>query len=266
MRSTTYMIKLKLKPIHEVGLVRNMVGVFVCILALSLLLYILVIHPMEGDKASSLANMFSFAATLFAPVAAILLINNWKHQVKHEKLMDCLAEVFKIFRTLHIRLLNLKLEKKYHISPYIYNEINNEDFKNHILKIRSSYKDEINEIKELYYDLNKAVGLFVFLSENEEEKLIKISDEYFRITHSLEKIYFDYSEIFLAEKLSYNPYENIEINLNFNTYCIQIEYSSDEEKQRSMNNPNKFIFLSTKYLTQIRDEAKETLMEIRSKI
>lgn len=85
--------KLKLTPISDVSLVRNLFNSFVCILAYSILFYIILIYPLDGDKASSLASMFSFAATLYAPVGAFFLIDNWKSQTKYNEKLKILSDL-----------------------------------------------------------------------------------------------------------------------------------------------------------------------------
>jgi len=86
-------IKKRLSPTCVVSLISKLIGSFALILASSLLVYIFIIYPVEGDKASSLASMFGFAATLFAPIAALFLLDNWKEQTKYNALLGYIADI-----------------------------------------------------------------------------------------------------------------------------------------------------------------------------
>lgn len=83
----------KLTPISNVSLIRNLFGSFLCIFSYSILIYIIFIFPLDGDKASSLASMFGFSATLFAPVGAWFLVVNWKEQTKYNEQLAILASM-----------------------------------------------------------------------------------------------------------------------------------------------------------------------------
>ncbi|MBN6535080.1 hypothetical protein JZM39_04735 [Acinetobacter pittii] len=161
----------KLTPISEVSLHRNLIGTFTCILAFSLLIYILIIYPLDGDKASSLASMFSFSATLFAPIAALFLLDSWKAQaIYNEKKehADTILEVLSILKYSLIEKIDtingLKKVKEFAVINNLYYGYNNNDdyitselFKKsiHIQYFKDNSLHNINDPLSFYSDLER---------------------------------------------------------------------------------------------------------------
>lgn len=104
---------IKLISMRKVSLNRKLIGVFTCILVFSLLIYIVAIYPLNGDKASSLASMFGFAATLFAPVAALFLLDNWKEQVKYNEQINCLTAIHRNLHNIRNNIIDIREQDNY---------------------------------------------------------------------------------------------------------------------------------------------------------
>ncbi|NAS05483.1 hypothetical protein GPS47_07725 [Acinetobacter haemolyticus] len=70
----------------KISVVIKLLITYLTLLAICFLLYALVVLPVTGaEKVNSIIGLLGWSATLFAPMAALVLINNWKDQVKHEK-------------------------------------------------------------------------------------------------------------------------------------------------------------------------------------
>lgn len=132
----------KLTPMNEVSLHRNLIGVFTCILAFSLLIYIVIIYPLDGDKASSLASTFGFSATLFAPIAALFLLDNWKDQAKYNEQINCLTAIHKSLHDIRNNIINIREQDNFFYFHKLVRQLvdNNKEYIN-IEKLRIKFED-----------------------------------------------------------------------------------------------------------------------------
>lgn len=156
-------------PLQETSLGRLLIGVFVCILSYSLLIYIFIIYPLEGDKASSLASMFGFSAMLFAPVAAYFLIDDWKNPLNFSIENDYKREILKKIRL--IRPLEYKYDRL--LSNYSLYK-GNPGF---TIPIDITDRD----VEELIDLINELLGLIeeYYLLTEKDESIKDIKDRYY---------------------------------------------------------------------------------------
>ncbi|MDC4739982.1 hypothetical protein NQ810_18935, partial [Acinetobacter baumannii] len=81
--------------VKKIDLIAKLIITYIVILAFCFLLYALVVLPTTGaEKVNAIIGLLGWSATLFAPVAAFILINNWKEQIKHEKALECLTGIY----------------------------------------------------------------------------------------------------------------------------------------------------------------------------
>ena len=132
----------KLTPMNEVNLHRNLIGVFTCILAFSLLIYIVIIYPLDGDKASSLASIFGFSATLFAPIAALFLLDNWKDQAKYSEQINCLTAIHKNLHDIRNNIINIREQDNFfYFHKLVRQLVNNNKEHINVEKLRIKFED-----------------------------------------------------------------------------------------------------------------------------
>ncbi len=204
---------LKLTPIREVSLHRNLIGAFTCILAFSLLIYIVIIYPLDGDKASSLASMFGFAATLFAPIAALFLLDNWKIQKKYEMEKEIIIKV--IDKT---TLIDRDLKKfcTYHFAI--------EKIQNEIVALHNYKEFNVSKRQDQLLELAADIKLISLITK--DEVIISLYNQFEGQVLHLDKLN---KNFYLS---LYPPYyKKIDRPFREQTILEKGPYKSDEEKE-----------------------------------
>lgn len=78
----------------KVDLIGKLIITYVFILALCFLLYALVVLPVNGaEKVNAIIGLLGWSATIYAPIAALFLIDNWKDQTKYNEQLAILASM-----------------------------------------------------------------------------------------------------------------------------------------------------------------------------
>ncbi|EHU2106863.1 hypothetical protein A1E39_RS09515 [Acinetobacter baumannii] len=251
----------KLKLLSEINLARNLIISFICILLFSLLIYMLVIYPLNGDKASSLASMFGFAATLFTPIAAFILINNWKEQVKHEKALECLSNAFNEISQFHYTLYYLKQSNKPDEIKKNFLVMDLEDFTDYTSEVIKEFEKTNQDISKIYNSLSTFIFQFKLIFEKEDDRFEYILDSYFKIHWVFLKIINEYLSFLITAKKINNSLETLEDNELFQVREMQLKYNSDPNSQK--NSDGNYIFMSSLYLAEVKKNSLEILKNIR---
>lgn len=170
----------KLKPLREVNLARNLISSFICILLFSLLIYIIVIYPLEGDKASSLASMFGFAATLFAPIAALFLLDNWKVQAKYNEQINCLTAIHKNLHDIRNNIINIREQDNYfYFHKLVRQLVHNDREQINFEKLRITFEDYFfKEIERSIRDITFYNSQLALIINNPDFNLFGIEFHY----------------------------------------------------------------------------------------
>lgn len=110
------------------------------------------------DKATLLVSLFSFTATLSAPVIAFLFYDSWKSQTKFNRVTNNIIELQKI---LHDFASSLKGLRQRIIFPHTRNKFNGieEDYTNILKKLFDKKMEEINEAEKLKYQAIKILSI-----------------------------------------------------------------------------------------------------------
>lgn len=259
-------LMLNIKVFHniKINLVIKMITTFIFVLVISLLIYKFFIYPLSGDKASSLASMFGFAATLFAPIAAFLLINNWKEQLKHEKGLESLSNAFNEICSIHFILYYLKKSGKTDEIKENFEKLNNEDFLKYT-KETLEYFEEINEkISQHYNNLSTTLSQFSIIKEIDEERFEYILDSYFMIQWNFLTIVKDYINFLMSAKKNGQNLNLLKKNELFIVREIQLKYIKNPEYQK--NNDGTYLFMSSLDLALIKRKSLQLLIEERKKL
>lgn len=67
---------------------------YICLLALCLIFYTLIVLPTNGaEKVNAIIGLLGWSATIFAPIAAFYLIDNWKEQTKYNEQLSTLSSM-----------------------------------------------------------------------------------------------------------------------------------------------------------------------------
>lgn len=103
-KKKTINLSKRLTPISSRSLGDNLFSTYICIVSWSLVIYIYLISPLDGDKASSLASMFGYSAGIFAPIAAFFLINSWKEETKYNEQISCLTNIHSLLHEIKNKL------------------------------------------------------------------------------------------------------------------------------------------------------------------
>ncbi len=248
----------------KINLAIKMIATFIFVLVSSLLIYKLFIYPLNGDKASSLASMFGFAATLFAPLAAFILINNWKEQVKHEKALECLATAFSEINSIHFTMHHLKKTNKPEEIKKKFTAMTTEDFLIYTNEVLLEYEYINDKISEHYTKLTTVLYQFSLITEKEEPSFEYILNSYFRIQWLLPHVINQYLQFLVTAKKINNNLETFNDHELFQVREMQLQFNRDPEKQKNID--GNYIFLTTLNLAEIKEYSSNILKSVRKNI
>ncbi|HEO1817531.1 TPA: hypothetical protein VAM31_002622 [Acinetobacter baumannii] len=207
---------------------------------------------------SFIKDVFSIVMSVLAPYAAVILFTDWKAQAHHQRSLDLLIEVRSSFSALHRSIMRLKLNDSFTI---IHREYKNIQFKDLIDAKREKFKGEVEKLTIAFDDLDhKLKGLYL-VSGCKDNPFKSVSDEYFKITFSLNDIYYDYTKSILIAHLNKKKYTDLMNDYLFKIRFVQLRYVGDE---------NLFLdgveipsFMSQKYLTKLNDDVDKITKQFR---
>lgn len=236
----------------KISFIAKLIIVYVVLLVICFLVYSLVVLPTNGaEKVNAIIGLLSWSATIFAPIAAFFLLDNWKEQKRFELKKEYIALTLHDLRKLNSNLINMLTQ------------ISNIESTEYKLVIVSSYLDSerlsnINLIHNIYSNLK----VYSHLSNHTEIDEIFYGFEqhnYFVEIYYKEVIkrYFNYFNQFTKDRLSANVNNigNLDINRAYvgnesdsiKNHVIYIkEYISKPQKYQRTAEPKDYV-LTYKY-------------------
>jgi hypothetical protein len=85
----------------KIKLVGKLILAYFLLIGICFLIYILVVIPEPGvDKVNSIIGLLGWSATIFTPIAAFILLDSWKNQIKYnarlEQIINIIDELSKL--------------------------------------------------------------------------------------------------------------------------------------------------------------------------
>ncbi|MDC5223261.1 hypothetical protein NRA24_14140, partial [Acinetobacter baumannii] len=75
-------------------LIIKLVITYIFLLAICFIIYALIVLPVTGaEKVNAIIGLMGWSATIFAPIAAFYLIDNWKDQAKYNEQLTTLTSM-----------------------------------------------------------------------------------------------------------------------------------------------------------------------------
>lgn len=90
----------------KIDLIAKLFITYIFILALCFLVYSLVVLPTNGaEKVNAIIGLLGWSATIFAPIAAIFLLDNWKDQKAYELRKEYISFLLHDLRSVFSKIL-----------------------------------------------------------------------------------------------------------------------------------------------------------------
>ncbi|EHU1490314.1 hypothetical protein A1Z75_RS08465 [Acinetobacter baumannii] len=248
--------------VKKIDLIAKLIITYIVILAFCFLLYVLVVLPTTGaEKVNAIIGLLGWSATLFAPVAAFILINNWKEQIKHEKALECLTGIYNEISQFHFTIFYLKNSNKPDEIKRNFNSMDLKDFINYSKEIFIEFEEIQQSISKIYNNLGTLTSQYKLIFETEDERFEYILDHYFKIYWTLLKLISDYLKFYTSAKQLNQEIEIYQDHELFKVREMQLQYNKDPTTQR--NSDGSYIFMSSLYLAEIKKNSLIILRNIR---
>lgn len=251
--------------IKKIDLIAKLTITYIVILAFCFLLYALVVLPTTGaEKVNAIIGLLGWSATLFAPVAAFILINNWKEQIKHEKALECLSGIFNEISQFHFTIYYLKNGNKPEEIKRNFNSMNLEEFTTYSKEVLKEFEETHQTISKIYNNLSTLISQYKLIFEKEDERFEYILDNYFKIHWVFLKLINDYLKYYTTAKQlnqSIDFYKDHEL---FKAREMQLQYNNDPSKQKNFD--GSYIFMSSLYLAEVKKNSLNILRNIRKEL
>lgn len=233
----------------KINLAIKMIATFILVLVISLLIYKLFIYPLNGDKASSLASMFGFAATLFTPIAAFFLLDSWKEQKRFELKKEYVALILHDLRNLYSNLINMLTH------------IKNIESTEHKLIIVSSYlnSEKLSNIN-LVHNIYSNIKVYSHLSKNTE-----IEGIFYDFEHHNYFVEIYYKEAIKRYSNYYIQFTQDRSKTNIDNLDIKRAYVGNEKKSIQNHVFHIMAYLSKPQIYQRYSESEEYVLTYKFK-
>ncbi|MDC5530294.1 hypothetical protein OHX10_02215 [Acinetobacter baumannii] len=251
--------------IKKIDLIAKLIITYIVILALCFLLYALVVLPTTGaEKVNAIIGLLGWSATLFAPVAAFILINNWKEQIKHEKALECLSGVFNEISQFHFTIYYLKSSNKPAEIKRNFNSMNLEEFTIYSKEVLKEFEETHQTISNIYNSLSTLIYQYKLIFEKEDERFEYILDSYFKIHWTFLKLINDYLKFYITAKQLNQPIDFFKDHELFKVREMQLQYNKDPSKQKNLD--GSYLFMSSLYLAEVKKNSLDILRNIRKEL
>lgn len=139
-------------------LLGKLIVTYASILAMCFLLYCLVVLPTNGaEKVNAIIGLLGWSATIFAPIAAYILLDNWKDQKKYELKKEYIGIILSDLRPIFTKIL------------IVYSNVANINKVQDSLVINKEYLDyKALNIGDKITSLNGSLKLFSKIEKNSE--------------------------------------------------------------------------------------------------
>ncbi|WP_151799068.1 hypothetical protein [Acinetobacter calcoaceticus] len=133
--------------IKTIELTAKLLITYIVILAICFLIYALVVLPTSGaEKVNAIIGLLGWSATIFAPIAAFYLIDNWKDQAKYNEQLSTLSSLINETLLLVKNITNIRTNEK--VGQHLVNCYQLFSIENVlILKTKEEIKAEFNTSK-----------------------------------------------------------------------------------------------------------------------
>lgn len=112
----------------KVDLIGKLFISYVLILAICFLLYSLVVLPTnEAEKVNAIIGLLGWSATIFTPIAALFLLNQWKNQTHYNARLELLSLMYAELNQLTLKIIEYRENNPlaiFLISNYEHQKIN----------------------------------------------------------------------------------------------------------------------------------------------
>lgn len=195
---------------HKFELIVKLFLSYICLLLLCFLFYALVVLPVtEAEKVNAIIGLFGWSATIYAPIAAYVLLDNWKAQNHYIVKINILIEMLDTIELFSKAIDNLRSEDIY--EPLLKNEID--------------FELDLNKLQFELYDLYENI--------NQYRKKIEILESKIKLIQNKD----DQNTVFgvalkKAEELSLMLYKDI---IWIYTRCYMVKREIYDKGQRPKN-------------------------------
>lgn len=251
--------------IKKIELVAKLTITYIVLLAFCFLLYTFVVLPTkDAEKINAIIGLLGWSATLFAPVAAFILINNWKEQVKHEKALECLTGLYNEISQLHFTIFYLKKNNKPDEIKIQFNSMNLEEFINYSKDVIKEFEEIQRSISKTYNNIGTLTSQYKLIFQKDDDRFEYILDNYFKIYWTLLNIINDYVNFYINAKKINKKIEFYQDDALFKVREMQLQYNKDPVKQKNLD--GSYIFMSSLYLAEVKKKSLDILMHIRGNL
>ncbi|GLG82601.1 hypothetical protein [Acinetobacter calcoaceticus] len=212
----------------------------------------------DSVNVSFIKDVFSIVMSILAPYAAVILFTDWKAQAHHGRSLDLLIEVRASFSALHRSIMRLKLNDHYTILLNIYKRA---DFKDLIDMRREEFRGEVDKLTIALDELDRKINGLHLVSGREDNPFKPVTDEYFKITFSLNDLYVSYTHSMLTAYSNKLKYSDLLKDRTFKIRFVQLRYVGSEDVfLGNISIPN---FMSQQYLSKLNDDVDKITKQFK---
>lgn len=254
-----------MKKVEQFNLAIKLIITYLTLLTICYIFYALIVLSVsEADKINAIIGLLGWSATLFAPVAAFILINNWKEQVKHEKALECLTGLYNEISQLHFTIFYLKKNNKPDEIKIQFNSMNLEEFINYSKDVIKEFEEIQRSVSKTYNNIGTLTSQYKLIFQKDDDRFEYILDNYFKIYWTLLNIINDYVNFYINAKKINKKIEFYQDDALFKVREMQLQYNKDPVKQKNLD--GSYIFMSSLYLAEVKKKSLDILMHIRGNL
>jgi hypothetical protein len=175
----------------RIELIAKLIITYAFLLALCFLLYGLVVLPVNGaEKVNAIIGLLGWSATIYAPIAAFFLLDNWKDQKAYELKKEYISLVLHDLRPIFSKILiistntsNIEKVEKFLVINKGYLDYNALALGNDVTNLFANIKvfskiDNNSNILELYNDFEMHIFFIDFLYKTVIKRYKNYYDEF----------------------------------------------------------------------------------------
>ncbi|WOQ37399.1 hypothetical protein [Acinetobacter soli] len=247
-----------MKKLEQFNLAVKLIITYLTLLTICYIFYALIVLPVsEADKINAIIGLLGWSATIFAPIAAFILINSWKDQITHEKALNCLNNAASTIKTMHTQIIKYKIRNIDYSLRENFDKLQFSDYSKYINEIYDNFKSEMDIFKNNYHELSKILTQFGIITDTDYEEFNYIIEKYFFIYGNYPIAIREYLNIFLRVKSTSGNLQDLEKESNYSIRKIQINIVNE------LTEDEKLISFSQINLVEIRDTSISKIRKIR---
>lgn len=247
-----------MKKVEQFNLAIKLIITYLTLLTICHIFYALIVLPVsEADKINAIIGLLGWSATIFAPIAAFILINSWKDQITHENALNCLNNAASTIKTMHTQIIKYKIRNIDYSLRENFEKLQYSDYKKYIDEIYNNFKSEMDIFKNNYLELSKILTQFGIVTDTDYEEFNYIIEKYFHIYWHYPIAIREYLNIFLRVKSISDNLQDLEKESNYSIRKIQINFVNE------LTEDEKLISFTQVNLVEIRDTSISKIRKIR---